>query len=300
MYRIDNSTAVTTIPTPGAVGPNPNGYFTDGNPASGIPATVVDDDWLNAVQEEIANAVESDGTVLSKTNRTQLKAKLTGRLLRRSLIVASATFTLLPGTQTWRALAQAAGGAGGGTQPTDGTHVQGSQGANGGDCVDATFSASGNSTLTLTLGPAGVGVAGASGGAGGNLTIVSGATTLIKAAGGNGGVMAPQGTGGAGLQPDADYNSVTSTVDASALFSIIYHGGCAGGPNINAGSATGAYAGGRGGSSHFGPGAPAKGNGQSAQNLGAGGGGSAVLTGAVSAFAGGNGGAPVCIIEEYS
>lgn len=53
MYRIDNSTAISALPTPAVVGPNPNYYFTKGNPGSGIPATIVDDDWANAVQEEL-------------------------------------------------------------------------------------------------------------------------------------------------------------------------------------------------------------------------------------------------------
>jgi hypothetical protein len=75
MYRIDNSTAAATIPTPGAVGPNPNGFFTDGVPGS-VAATVVPADWLNATQEEIANAVTAFGGTLSKTNRTQLTAAI--------------------------------------------------------------------------------------------------------------------------------------------------------------------------------------------------------------------------------
>jgi Uncharacterized conserved protein len=73
MYRIDNATAVTPIPTPGAVGPNPNYFFSKGNPGLGIPATIVDDDWANAVQEEICNVITAAGITLSKTTRTQLR-----------------------------------------------------------------------------------------------------------------------------------------------------------------------------------------------------------------------------------
>jgi hypothetical protein len=72
MYQIDNSTAATTLPTPGAVGPNPNSFFTDGNPGSGVAATIVDDDWLNAVQEELCNIVTGAGGTLSKTVRNQV------------------------------------------------------------------------------------------------------------------------------------------------------------------------------------------------------------------------------------
>ncbi len=72
MYNIDNSTAATVIPTPGAPGPNLNGFFTVGNPAGQVPATTVDADWLNAVQGELSNAVTGSGQALSKTNRSQL------------------------------------------------------------------------------------------------------------------------------------------------------------------------------------------------------------------------------------
>lgn len=82
MYRIDNATAVTPIPAPAAVGPNPNSFFTKGNPALSIPATIVDDDWANAVQEEIANVIEASGLTLSKTVRTQLLSALQGKLAR--------------------------------------------------------------------------------------------------------------------------------------------------------------------------------------------------------------------------
>ncbi len=72
MYRIDNATAATTLPTPRAIGPRPNGFFTDGNPGTLEPATVVDDDWLNALQEEIANVITSVGITLDKATHTQL------------------------------------------------------------------------------------------------------------------------------------------------------------------------------------------------------------------------------------
>jgi hypothetical protein len=76
MYRIDNATALPTIPTPAAVGPVPNGFFTKGNPNTAELATIVDDDWLNALQEELANVIESAGITLSKTDRTQLLAAI--------------------------------------------------------------------------------------------------------------------------------------------------------------------------------------------------------------------------------
>lgn len=50
--------------------------FTEGNPALSIPATEVSDDWLNDIQEELANFIESQGIALIKGNQIQLTAAL--------------------------------------------------------------------------------------------------------------------------------------------------------------------------------------------------------------------------------
>ena len=71
MYQIDNATAVETRPTPSAVGPNPNGFFTNGNPGFVAP-TNVDQDWLNAVQQELIAVVEAAGLTPSKTALNQV------------------------------------------------------------------------------------------------------------------------------------------------------------------------------------------------------------------------------------
>lgn len=60
MKRIDHSTATE------------NNLFTDGNPAQGVPATVVPAEWLNIVQEEIANMVEAMGLELDGAAQNQL------------------------------------------------------------------------------------------------------------------------------------------------------------------------------------------------------------------------------------
>lgn len=85
MYRIDNATAIAALPAPAAVGPKPNAFFTKGNPGTGVAATIVDDDWANAVQEEIANVVEGAGLVLDKTKRNQMLLALQGILARKRL-----------------------------------------------------------------------------------------------------------------------------------------------------------------------------------------------------------------------
>lgn len=64
MHRIDSSTA--TI----------DNKFTNGNPSTATPATVVTDSWLNAVQEEIVTVISAAGIALSKPNNAQLLAAL--------------------------------------------------------------------------------------------------------------------------------------------------------------------------------------------------------------------------------
>lgn len=58
------------IDAPGATNDD---LFTEGNPALGIPATEVSDDWLNDVQQEIVNVIEDAGITLAKGTQTQLK-----------------------------------------------------------------------------------------------------------------------------------------------------------------------------------------------------------------------------------
>lgn len=76
MYRIDNATSDGSLPSPTAAGPNPDSYFTKGNPGMGVPATIVDDEWLNMLQEEICNAIEDAGDTLDKSDRNQLSTAI--------------------------------------------------------------------------------------------------------------------------------------------------------------------------------------------------------------------------------
>lgn len=69
MFRIDS---------PGATVDN---KFTDGNPALGIPATDVSDEWLNSIQEELAYTIEQSGIALNKASTTQLNAAINSRIV---------------------------------------------------------------------------------------------------------------------------------------------------------------------------------------------------------------------------
>lgn len=74
MYRIDSSTAAAALPTPAAAGTE--GYFTEGNPSTSTPATVVGQDWLNMVQEELVAVVAAAGIARDKTNNAQVIAAI--------------------------------------------------------------------------------------------------------------------------------------------------------------------------------------------------------------------------------
>jgi hypothetical protein len=187
MYRIDNATSVlhaSGVPAPAAVGVNVDGYFTKGNPGGGIPATIVDDDWANAVQEEIANAIEGSGQTLNKTVRTQLRAAFAyfGAYRNRAIytlvagvqnvsINGAANTTVGAGTFTWPASGAAkvtvvgAGGSGGST----GTAA--SQSGGGGGAGGAAIRwISGQTPATTTAVTVGLGGPSAAAGGGANGT----------------------------------------------------------------------------------------------------------------------------------
>lgn len=66
MHRIDTSTAQKDKFGAGKAG------FTSGNPQTGVPATEVSSEILDAMQEEICAVVEGSGLSLDKTNNSQL------------------------------------------------------------------------------------------------------------------------------------------------------------------------------------------------------------------------------------
>jgi hypothetical protein len=78
VFRIDTADNNPTLPTPSAVGTQ--GYFQPGNPGTGTPATTLTSEWANAVQEELAWAIETFGVVLDKASAVQLAGILSDRI----------------------------------------------------------------------------------------------------------------------------------------------------------------------------------------------------------------------------
>lgn len=85
MKRIDNATSVDS-------------RFTQGDPATGTPATIVPAWWLNQVQEELATVIEEAGIALDGEDTTQLYEAIAA-LIAAALPASESVETLivLPG-----------------------------------------------------------------------------------------------------------------------------------------------------------------------------------------------------------
>ncbi|MGV4260928.1 gp53-like domain-containing protein [Citrobacter freundii] len=77
MHRIDTPTAQKD-----KFGAGKNG-FTRGNPQTGTPATDLDDDYFDSIQEELAAIVEASDAVLDKSKRNQVLTAMKALLLSR-------------------------------------------------------------------------------------------------------------------------------------------------------------------------------------------------------------------------
>ena len=77
MHRIDTKTAQKD-----KFGAGKNG-FTRGNPQTGTPATDLDDDYFDMLQEELCSVVEASGACLEKARHDQLLTALRALLLSR-------------------------------------------------------------------------------------------------------------------------------------------------------------------------------------------------------------------------
>ena len=102
MFLTDDPTAVSTLPTPSAVGTP--GYFSDGNPLTGTPATILRAEFMNMIMMELQNVVTGAGLTPSKTTNTQV-------LLALQSLVAAAPNRPLIGSMRNGAMALSSAGA---------------------------------------------------------------------------------------------------------------------------------------------------------------------------------------------
>ncbi|WBM69119.1 hypothetical protein OH773_13075 [Buttiauxella sp. WJP83] len=216
MHRIDTPTAQKD-----KFGAGKNG-FTRGNPQTGTQATDLDDDYFDAIQEELAGVVEATGISLDKAKRNQLLTALKALLLSRAhpfadikadgaaavaealtnlglingsgysgrlsgvpkLIATSGTYTTPSGVKALIVEVIGAGAGGGGTlSATAGAHSVTGGGGAGGTAVS--FIANPVTTYNVTIGAGGKSgtTAGTSGTDGGTTSFGS----VAIATGGTGG-----------------------------------------------------------------------------------------------------------------
>lgn len=101
MHRIDHATATV------------DNLFTEGDPVGGVAATVMTDDWANAIQEEIAEVIEAAGITLDKADNAQLLAALVALGVRAAttaltgVVELATTAETVAGTDTVRAVTPA-------------------------------------------------------------------------------------------------------------------------------------------------------------------------------------------------
>lgn len=89
MYQIDVPTAVAGLPTPSAEGTA--GFFTDGNPGTGTPATIVPADFLNMMMQELINVAREGTAPLSKSSYTQVRDAISNMVANASAGVGQVT-----------------------------------------------------------------------------------------------------------------------------------------------------------------------------------------------------------------
>jgi len=74
MQRVDTPSAISSLPAQEPAGTP--GYFTKGDPAQSVPATVPGQDWFNAVQEELMAVIEEPGITPDKATTNQVLTAL--------------------------------------------------------------------------------------------------------------------------------------------------------------------------------------------------------------------------------
>lgn len=272
MHRIDTKTAQKD-----KFGAGKNG-FTRGNPQTGTPATDLDDDYFDMLQEELCSVVEASGASLEKGRHDQLLTALralllsrknpfgdiksdgtvktalenlglgdasgyVGRLLKIQVFTASGTVTKTPGAKKWRIKCLGAGGGSSAAPATGSNEVSVSNGGGSGAYAEGIYDVSSITTASVVIG---------SGGAGGTADSIYGADggtssvgSFISSPGGKAGL--PAGPANPPFQPVANTNS-----DGPTGWNIVGSSGAGAEPAV---AVTHSYAAGsRGSNSIFGVG----------------------------------------------
>ncbi|EFO3349284.1 hypothetical protein DPL39_23885 [Escherichia coli] len=235
MHRIDTKTAQKD-----KFGAGKNG-FTRGNPQTGTPATDLDDDYFDMLQEELCSVVEASGASLEKGRYDQLLTALRALLLSRKNpfgdiksdgTVKTALKNLGLGDGTGRLIAVyridtsrqitlpkdarfvvadlIGGGGGGGSNSTtvQPGYASAGHGGNSGSRVVAKFTVDASQKINITIGAGGAGgvptpATGANGSDGG-ATIIDGITATGGRGGAKGAAINVLPTSGPTASPNAN------------------------------------------------------------------------------------------------
>ncbi len=308
MHRIDTKTAQKD-----KFGAGKNG-FTRGNPQTGTPATDLDDDYFDMLQEELCSVVEASGASLEKGRHDQLLTALRALLLSRKnpfgdiksdgtvktalqnlglgdtsgyvgrwvntrVFTSSGTYTPTPGTKRIRVTITGGGGGGGGCKATSNNETFFGAGGGAGGTIISIMTPTQNS-YPVTIGAGGAGGVSATYGINGGNSLFASLIAPGGAGGGKSGVTNTNGGNG----------GVPSTGD------IRITGGDGGdGQSGNIGVS------GEGGTSHWGGGGRAgAGGGVIGKAYGSGGGGAYDAGYSGTSMTGGKGASGICIIEEFA
>ncbi|HCP1704380.1 carbohydrate kinase [Escherichia coli] len=308
MHRIDTKTAQKD-----KFGAGKNG-FTRGNPQTGTPATDLDDDYFDMLQEELCSVVEASGASLEKGRHDQLLTALRALLLSRKnpfgdiksdgtvktalenlglgdtsgyvgrwvntlVFTSSGTYTPTPGTKRIRVTITGGGGGGGGCKAISNNETFfGAGGGAGGTIISIMAPTQNSYPVTIGAGGAG-GVSATNGTSGGNSVFAS----LIAPGGAGGGKVGVTNTNGGN-------GGVPSTGDIRIT-----------GGNGGDGQSGNISVSGEGGTSYWGGGGRAgAGGGVSGKAYGSGGGGAYDAGYSGTSMTGGKGAAGICIIEEFA
>lgn len=263
--------------------------FTDGDPVGGVPATVVTDDWLNEIQEEIMSVLAAASIAPVKGTQNQLLGAIralgqaTGRLINISSFSSSGTFTPNASTKMLRVRGVGGGGSGGYSLATAAGQTSIGTGGDAG-AFGEIWVTSGIGPTSISVGAGGVGAAGGQSSFGALLVCPGGAAGI------NGGAFAPPNQNvrsGAILQPSGTGIFVVKGAGNGGLngisLSSSFTQGGAGGSTQYGGGGQGAIIGVGGGGIGYGSG-----------------GGGAACQPSTGTQAGGNGAPGIVIVEEYS
>ena len=193
MYQYDDATVQATLPTPAAQGTG--GFFTDGNPSLGVPATILRADFMNMLMMEILNVLAAGGVTPSKSTYNQLLTAINN----------------IVGTSAGTAVTSIVQGTGITVSRTGNTVTISASGSGGGSATVTlvvpsflTVSAPITGTGTLTIGYSGQALPTSVGG--------TGATSAASALAALGGLGAAQGTKQTGITIGANqtlYNTLS-------------------------------------------------------------------------------------------